>query len=230
MGHTTQYQYDANGNLYCLIDANEHNDTADPSYQPLNANGCSEWRGYDELNRQTQSKNAQNCANLEHQHVSIIGFSALEYHWLYESQRQKDDDYALAAHEPADGWIKLLDGIKPYEAVNLAGHSCGCKAECTVKAVFANGIPKRWEVQVFHDDGSLALDRLSYRALPLLTASQYLAFCTKNLIPFFENMPLAGWLGDFEIKGLRAKSNPTCGGKAINKLIDRAFYLESVDN
>ncbi|MCK9609227.1 MAG: DUF6531 domain-containing protein, partial [Methylomonas sp.] len=59
-GFTTQYQYDANGNQTCRIDANEHADTQVPGYQPLNADGCTESRIYDELNRLTQSKDAQN--------------------------------------------------------------------------------------------------------------------------------------------------------------------------
>jgi hypothetical protein len=79
-----------------------------------------------------------------------------------------------------------LEGIKPDEAVNLADHVCEFKADCTVSAVFTKGMPKRWEVQVFHDDGSLALARLSYRAVPLLTDGNYLDFCAKNSMPYPE--------------------------------------------
>ncbi|AEG00386.1 RHS repeat-associated core domain-containing protein [Methylomonas methanica] len=60
LGFETQYQYDANGNQTCRIDANEHADTQAPGYQPLNADGYTESRQYDELNRLTQSKDAQN--------------------------------------------------------------------------------------------------------------------------------------------------------------------------
>ena len=60
LGYETQYQYDPNGNPTCVIDANEHSLTTDPGYQPLNADGCSESRQYDELNRLKQSKDAQN--------------------------------------------------------------------------------------------------------------------------------------------------------------------------
>jgi RHS repeat-associated protein len=59
LGHETRFQYDANGNLTCLIDANALSNTGDPGHQPLNADGCSESRQYDELNRLKQSKDAQ---------------------------------------------------------------------------------------------------------------------------------------------------------------------------
>ncbi|WP_446812264.1 RHS repeat-associated core domain-containing protein (plasmid) [Methylomonas sp. 2BW1-5-20] len=59
LGYITQYQYDANGNQTCVIDANEHSLTTDPSYQPINSNGCTFYNSYDELNRLISSKDAQ---------------------------------------------------------------------------------------------------------------------------------------------------------------------------
>jgi YD repeat-containing protein len=62
LGFFTQYKYDANGNQTCIIDANEHNVTSDPSYQPLNSDGCTVTHSYDELNRLISSKDAQGYA------------------------------------------------------------------------------------------------------------------------------------------------------------------------
>ncbi|PKM37246.1 MAG: hypothetical protein CVV06_06910, partial [Gammaproteobacteria bacterium HGW-Gammaproteobacteria-10] len=70
LGFETQYQYDANGNQTCMIDANEHQDSQDPAYQPLNDDGCSESRQYDELNRLVQSKDAQN-------HITAFAYDLL---------------------------------------------------------------------------------------------------------------------------------------------------------
>jgi RHS repeat-associated protein len=55
LGHRTEYAYDANGNLICLIDAN-----AQAGLQPKNAQGCTETRQYDELNRLTKTIDAGN--------------------------------------------------------------------------------------------------------------------------------------------------------------------------
>ena len=60
LGYETRFQYDANGNLTCVIDANATSAATDPGHQPVNAQGCTESRTYDELNRLTQSKDAQN--------------------------------------------------------------------------------------------------------------------------------------------------------------------------
>ncbi|PPD44363.1 MAG: hypothetical protein CTY16_12020 [Methylobacter sp.] len=143
--------------------------------------------------------------------------------WLRLNQEmmRQNDERVLDAHEPADGWVKLLQGMQPFGTVNLTGHPCGCKAECTLNAIFTNRMPKRWEAQVFHDDRSLALIRLSYRAVPLLTASQYLGFCAKNSIPCHENPPLSGWLDTAKTKATLVSCNdqskPSCGTKAIHK-------------
>ncbi|WP_081733733.1 RHS repeat-associated core domain-containing protein [Methylomonas sp. 11b] len=59
LGFETSFSYDANGNQTCLIDANAISNVGDPGHQPLNADGCSESRQYDELNRLKQSKDAQ---------------------------------------------------------------------------------------------------------------------------------------------------------------------------
>jgi len=59
LSHETRYQYDANGNLTCRIDANAMSNAGDPGHQPLNADGCTESRQYDEWNRLKQSKDAQ---------------------------------------------------------------------------------------------------------------------------------------------------------------------------
>jgi YD repeat-containing protein len=60
LGYQTQYKYDANGNQTCVIDANGLSLVTDPGHQPLNIDGCTESRSYDELNRVTQTKDAQN--------------------------------------------------------------------------------------------------------------------------------------------------------------------------
>jgi hypothetical protein len=60
LGYQTQYKYDANGNQTCTIDANGFSLVTDPGHQPLNIDGCTESRSYDELNRVTQTKDAQN--------------------------------------------------------------------------------------------------------------------------------------------------------------------------
>ena len=60
LGFQTQYKYDANGNQTCVIDANGLSLVTDPGHQPLNIDGCTESRSYDELNRVTQIKDAQN--------------------------------------------------------------------------------------------------------------------------------------------------------------------------
>ena len=54
LGSETRYQYDANGSLTCRVDAN-----AVAGLQPTNADGCTESRQYDELNRLTKAKDAQ---------------------------------------------------------------------------------------------------------------------------------------------------------------------------
>jgi RHS repeat-associated protein len=59
LGYQTQFKYDANGNQTCLIDANGLSAVTDPGHQPVNADGCTESRTYDELNRLTQTKDAQ---------------------------------------------------------------------------------------------------------------------------------------------------------------------------
>lgn len=59
LGFQTQYKYDFNGKLTCLIDANALSNSTDPGHQPVNLQGCTESRSYDELNRLTQSKDAQ---------------------------------------------------------------------------------------------------------------------------------------------------------------------------
>jgi len=61
LGHETGFQYDANGNQTCLIDANALSNVGDPGHQPLNVDGCTESRSYDELGRLKQSKDAQNA-------------------------------------------------------------------------------------------------------------------------------------------------------------------------
>ena len=53
--YRSEYQYDANGNLTCSIDAN-----AQAGLQTKNAQGCSEYRIYDELNRVTKVIDALN--------------------------------------------------------------------------------------------------------------------------------------------------------------------------
>jgi YD repeat-containing protein len=68
-GHRTETKYNlrgeaisvtnANGNQTCLIDANALSNVGAPGHQPLNAQGCTETRVYDELNRLTQTKDAQ---------------------------------------------------------------------------------------------------------------------------------------------------------------------------
>jgi|CXWL01.1.fsa_nt_gi YD repeat-containing protein len=60
LGYQTQYKYDANNNVTCIIDANGLSLATDPGHQPLNADGCTESRSYDELNRLTKTKDAQN--------------------------------------------------------------------------------------------------------------------------------------------------------------------------
>lgn len=55
LGNVTQTQYDANNNVTCVIDAN-----AVAGLQPMNVDGCTVSTVYDELNRPTQSKDAQN--------------------------------------------------------------------------------------------------------------------------------------------------------------------------
>jgi len=59
LGYETHFQYDANGNQTCLIDANALSNAGDPGHQPVNTDGCTESRQYDELNRLKQSKDAQ---------------------------------------------------------------------------------------------------------------------------------------------------------------------------
>jgi RHS repeat-associated protein len=59
LGHETRFQYDANGNQTCIIDANALSNAGDPGHQPVNTDGCTESRQYDELNRLKQSKDAQ---------------------------------------------------------------------------------------------------------------------------------------------------------------------------
>ncbi|PKM36432.1 MAG: hypothetical protein CVV06_11095, partial [Gammaproteobacteria bacterium HGW-Gammaproteobacteria-10] len=59
LGYETRFSYDANGNLTCRIDANALSNTGDSGHQHLNADGCTESRLYDELNRLKQSKDAQ---------------------------------------------------------------------------------------------------------------------------------------------------------------------------
>jgi RHS repeat-associated protein len=54
-GYRTEYRYDENGNLTCVIDAN-----AQASLRPKNSLGCSEYRQYDELNRPTRVVDALN--------------------------------------------------------------------------------------------------------------------------------------------------------------------------
>jgi RHS repeat-associated protein len=65
LGYETRYQYDANGNLTCRIDAN-----ALGGLQPVNSDGCTESRSYDELDRLKQVKDAQN-------HLTQYGYDLL---------------------------------------------------------------------------------------------------------------------------------------------------------
>jgi YD repeat-containing protein len=55
MGYRSEQRHDASGNLICTIDAN-----AQAGLQPRNAQGCSESRQYDELNRLTRVTDALN--------------------------------------------------------------------------------------------------------------------------------------------------------------------------
>jgi RHS repeat-associated protein len=59
LAYETRFQYDFNGNLTCLIDANALSNSGDPGHQPVNLQGCTETRVYDELNRLTQTTDAQ---------------------------------------------------------------------------------------------------------------------------------------------------------------------------
>ena len=57
----TSYQYDANGNKICMIDANANSGATATGYQPVNANtNCTVKYVYDQLNRLTQTIDAIN--------------------------------------------------------------------------------------------------------------------------------------------------------------------------
>lgn len=60
LGFETRFSYDANGNQTCVMDANATSLVTDLGHQPVNAQGCTETRVYDELNRLIQTRDAQN--------------------------------------------------------------------------------------------------------------------------------------------------------------------------
>ena len=89
LGYRTQFGYDANGNLICVTDANALSNTTDPGHQPLNNDSCTESRQYDELNRLTQSKDAQNATTLysydyEGHRLSVTDGESKIWHFAYD--------------------------------------------------------------------------------------------------------------------------------------------------
>jgi YD repeat-containing protein len=113
-GYRSEFQYDANNNLTCVIDANAKSLAADPGHQPLNADGCTESRSYDELNRLSQSKDAQNAVtiysyDLQGHRLSVNDAENKTWSFAY------DDLGRLQSETDHSG--KLI-GYKPDEAGN----------------------------------------------------------------------------------------------------------------
>lgn len=111
---------------------------------------------------------------------------------IRDMHRKSRDKHLSEDHRPACGWAKLLQGNAPGESLKLADHACNCEALCTVEKVYPNGLPKRWRVEGIHPDGFSIL--FSCFAEPLISAQQYLDFCSQNGIPVIPNdSPLIGW-------------------------------------
>lgn len=82
------------------------------------------------------------------------------------------------SHSPENGWSEFWSGLKPGDVKNLSGHICGCEAKCTLEKVFDNGLPQKWEVKGFHEDG-LKIEFVC-RGIPLVLAAKFNNFCTAN--------------------------------------------------
>lgn len=84
-GYITKFtNYDANGNLLCVVDAN-----ASASLQSTNSDGCTESRQYDELNRVTLIRDALNGTtattyDLQNHALNQIDAEGRRYTWTYD--------------------------------------------------------------------------------------------------------------------------------------------------
>lgn len=111
---------------------------------------------------------------------------------MRDMYRETRDKQCSDSHRPACGWSNLLRDIAPGESIKMANHACECKALCTVEKVYHNGLPKRWRVEGTHSDGFKI--KFSCTAEPLITARQYLDFCSANSIPAIpDDSALLGW-------------------------------------
>lgn len=127
--------------------------------------------------------------------VGFASQSSLAATAIRDIYRETRDKQLSDSHRPACGWANLLRDIAPGESIKLANHACECKAVCTVERVYHNGLPKRWRVDRTHSDGFKI--KFSRIAEPLVTAQQYLDFCSQNGIPAIpEDSPLIGWEPD----------------------------------
>jgi hypothetical protein len=97
----------------------------------------------------------------------------------------------MKRHQPVAGWIEALKSIEKYTCIKLNKNPCGCEYDCTVQAVYKNGLPKRWRVEVAHDNGQVI--KFSCTAVPLMNAKQCHDYLNSIKLSIPEDSTLNGW-------------------------------------